>query len=113
MTPDRRDLLQGTLDLLILQTLALAPLHGWGIARRIQQLSADALAVQQGSLYPALHRLQERGWIRSRLGESDEGRPVKIYRLTAAGRRRLAEERSEWRRLASGVEAVLAAAGAR
>ncbi|MDA8019966.1 MAG: PadR family transcriptional regulator [Thermoanaerobaculia bacterium] len=104
-----RDLLQGTLDLLILKTLGLQPLHGWGIARRIQQLSSDVLQIQQGSLYPALYRLQDRGLLRSEWGQSDEGRQVKVYRLTEAGVQRLADETRSWREASAAVEAILAA----
>jgi transcriptional regulator len=104
-----RDLLQGTLDLLILKTLRLQPLHGWGISRRIQQLSSDVLQVQQGSLYPALYRLQEKGLLRSEWGQSDEGRQVKVYRLTEAGAQRLEEETDGWRQASAAVNAVLAA----
>jgi transcriptional regulator len=106
---ERTDLLQGTLDLLVLKSLLFGPLHGWGISKRLRQLSADALEVNQGSLYPALYRLEERGWIESAPGESPEGRRVKLYRLTAAGRRQFAAERESWRRFASAVEQVLAA----
>lgn len=109
MPAPKNDLLQGTLDLLILKTLTLRPLHGWGIARRIHQLSQDVLRVQQGSLYPALYRLQEKGLIRSQTGESDEGRPVRIYRLTHAGTQKLEQETSNWRSLSAAVELVLAA----
>lgn len=105
----KADLLQGTLDLLILKTLALEPMHGWGIAKRIQQLSKEVLTVQQGSLYPALYRLQDRGLIRSRKGESDEGRPVRIYRLTVKGRRRLDDGARSWRRMSAAVDHVLQA----
>ena len=104
-----RDLLQGTLDLLILKTLRLQPLHGWGISRRIQQLSDDVLRVQQGSLYPALYRLQDRGLLRSAWGQSDEGRQVKVYRLTDAGVRRLQEETANWRQTSAAVNSILAA----
>ena len=109
MAKTRKDLLQGTLDLLILKTLGLEPMHGWEIAKRIQQLSRDVLTVQQGSLYPALYRLQDRGLIRSRKGESDEGRPVKIYRLTARGRRQLESETASWRQVSAAVNHVLQA----
>jgi len=105
----RSDLLQGTLDLLILKTLRLGPLHGWGSGRRIQQLSADVLQVQQGSLYPALYRLQEQGLLRSEWGQSDEGRQVKVYRLTDEGLERLERETENWRTSSAAVEAVLAA----
>ena len=103
------ELLQGSLDLLILKTIALQPLHGWAISKRIRQLSDSALKVGQGSLYPALYRLRNRGLVRTRLAESEEGRPIKVYSLTAAGRRELETERQKWRRFADGVEAVLAA----
>ncbi|MEM7585597.1 MAG: PadR family transcriptional regulator [Acidobacteriota bacterium] len=109
MAKSQKDLLQGTLDLLILKTLRLEPMHGWGISKRIQQLSDDVLTVQQGSLYPALYRLQDRGWIRSRKGESEEGRPVKIYRLTAKGRRQLEAETASWQRVSMAVNRVLQA----
>ena len=109
MAKSQNEILQGTLDLLILKTLALEPMHGWGIAKRIQQLSRDVLTVQQGSLYPALYRLQDRGLIRSRRGESDEGRPVKIYRLTAKGKRQLESETAGWQLLSAAVNHVLQA----
>lgn len=101
------DLIQGTLDLLILRTLALEPLHGWGIAQRIRQISNEVLQVQQGSLYPALHRLEGRGWIRAEWGESDKNRRAKYYTLTAAGRRRLEREQADWARLSAGIALVL------
>ena len=107
--PRRTDLLQGSLDLLILKTLDLEALHGWAISKKIRLLSRDALEVNQGSLYPALYRLRDRGLIESKLGESEEGRPVKVYRLTAKGRKALARERQSWRRFSEAVEAVLAA----
>ena len=107
--PERKDLLQGTLDLLILRTLDLGPLHGWGIAKRIRQLSSEVLAVQQGSLYPALYRLQDQGWIRSEKDESDEGRTIKVYSLTPRGRRQLEKETESWRRLSAAIEQVLQA----
>ena len=103
------DLVQGTLDLLILKTLALEPRHGWAIAKRIQQVSKDALQVQQGSLYPALHRLEKRGWLRAEWGESDNGRQAKFYSLSAKGRKQLAEEESNWQRLAGAVAGILSA----
>jgi transcriptional regulator len=106
---ERTDLLQGTLDLLVLKSLVLGPLHGWGISKRIRQLSDDALQVNQGSLYPALYRLEDRGWIRAAWGVSPEGRRAKFYTLTAAGRRRFAEEQAGWRSFAAAVEQVLAA----
>jgi PadR family transcriptional regulator PadR len=106
---EKTDLLQGTLDLLILKTLALGPLHGWGIAKRIQQLSNDVLQANQGSLYPALYRLEDRGLIGADWGVSSEGRRAKFYTLTDAGRKQLATDRATWRRFATAVEAILAA----
>lgn len=106
---DRADLLQGTLDLLILKSLALAPLHGWGISKRIRQLSSDVLQVNQGSLYPALYRLENRGLISAEWGVSPEGRRAKFYTLTAAGRKEFARERAGWRHFSSAVEQVLQA----
>ena len=106
---DRADLLQGTLDLLVLKSLALGPLHGWGISKRIRQLSGDALQVNQGSLYPALYRLEDRGWISAEWGVSAEGRRAKSYTLTAAGRRQLAAEQAGWRHFSDAVELVLRA----
>ena len=105
----KTDLLQGTLDLLILRTLALGPLHGWGIAKRIQQLSDNVLQANQGSLYPALYRLEDRGLISAEWGISPEGRRAKFYALTREGRTQLAAERATWRRFATAVEAILAA----
>ena len=105
--PDRLDLPQGTLDLLILKTLALEPQHGWAIGQRIQQISHDALQVQQGSLYPALHRLERRGWIKSAWGASDNNRRAKYYTLTAAGKKQLAAERDNWGKLTAAVAEVL------
>lgn len=107
MTERRSDVIKGTLDMLVLQTLEREELHGWGIAKRIQQTSHDVLQINQGSLYPALYRLVERGWIQSRKGESAEGRAVKIYRLTADGRRQLASERASWEELSAAVNLVL------
>ncbi|MGH7667994.1 MAG: PadR family transcriptional regulator [Gemmatimonadaceae bacterium] len=106
---DRADLLQGTLDLLILKSLVLGPLHGWAISKRLRQLSSDVLDVGQGSLYPALYRLDDKGWIAAEWGTSPEGRRAKIYTLTAAGKKRLAEERAEWKRFAGAVEQILKA----
>ena len=103
------DLLQGTLDLLILRTLLLAPLHGWGISKRIQQMSRDVLEVNQGSLYPALYRLEERGLVTSDWGVSPEGRRAKLYTLTAAGRRRFVQEKASWRLFTAAVDHVLEA----
>ena len=105
--PQSTDLLQGTLDLLVLRTLALEPMHGWGVAQRIQQLSKDVLQVGQGSLYPALHRLEYRGWIRSDWGPSENNRKAKYYRLTTAGRKQLEAELAAWDRLSSAIASVL------
>jgi len=110
MAEARADMLQGTLDLLILKTLSLGPMHGWGVSRRIQQFSSDVLQVNQGSLYPALHRLERRGWIRSEWRPSENNRRAKFYGLTAAGGRELVEAHTEWRRFARAVEAVLGVA---
>ena len=107
--PVRTDLLQGTLDLLILRTLRLGPLHGWGISKLVQQLSGDVLQINQGSLYPALYRLEERGLITGEWGISPEGRKAKFYGLTAKGRTQLTAERATWRAFAGAVEAVLKA----
>jgi PadR family transcriptional regulator, regulatory protein PadR len=104
---DKTDLLQGTLDLLILQVAALGPLHGYAIAQRLNRISKDALQVQQGSLYPALHRLEKRGWLKAEWGATDSGREAKFYTLTAAGRKRLAVERTEWDRLSQAIALVL------
>lgn len=103
----KADLLQGSLDLLILKTLDLEALHGWAISKRIQLLSRDVLEVNQGSLYPALYRLRDRGLIESEWGESDEGRRIKIYRLTTKGTKALATERAGWRLFSDAVEAIL------
>ncbi len=102
------DLVQGTLDLLILRTLALGPMHGWGIAQRIRQVSGEVLQVQQGALYPALHRLEQQGWIQASWGESDNRRRAKFYLLTLPGRRYLEEERANWARLSAAIDLVLA-----
>ena len=110
MPKERIDLPQGTLDLLILKTLALEPQHGWAISERIQQISSDALRVQQGSLYPALHRLERRGWIKARWGSSENNRRAKYYELTRSGRRQLETEESDWRKLAAAVGQVLGTA---
>jgi PadR family transcriptional regulator PadR len=109
MTKPKSDLLQGTLDLLILKTLALEPMHGWGITQRIQQISDGALVVNQGSLYPALLRLEQRGWIDSEWGVSENNRQAKYYKLTRAGRKQLAEETENWRRLSIAIEQILQA----
>jgi len=103
------DILQGTLDMLILKAVSLGPLHGYGILLRIQQVSKDALQIPQGSLYPALYRLEHRGWIAAEWGESENKRKAKYYSLTAAGRRQLKAERQEWKRLAVAIGDVLAA----
>jgi transcriptional regulator len=107
MSADRIDLPQGTLDLLILKTLTLEPQHGWAISERVQQISKDALQIQQGSLYPALHRLERRGWIKARWGTSDNNRRAKYYELTRAGRKQLEVERTAWRKLTAAVAQIL------
>jgi transcriptional regulator len=108
MAADRSDVLYGTLGLLVIKTLAaLGPLHGYRIARRIEQISGDQLALNQGTLYPALLKLEQAGWIAAKWGESESGRRVKIYRLTAAGRKRLEHEEAEWQRAAGIVERFL------
>ena len=104
------ELLQGTLDLLILRTLSHESLHGWGIAKRIQQASRDILRINQGSLYPALYRLRDRGWIRADWGESSEGRRIKIYEITADGRGRLDLETANWEAVSAAVNHVLSGA---
>ncbi len=106
----RIDLPQGTLDLLILRTLALEPQHGWAISERIQQISSDVLRVQQGSLYPALHRLERRGWIKARWGTSENNRRAKYYELTKTGRKQLEVEKDAWDKLTAAVAQVLGAA---
>jgi PadR family transcriptional regulator, regulatory protein PadR len=108
MAFDKADLLQGTLALLILKMLRAGPLHGWGISKRIRMVSSDVLQIQQGSLYPALYRLEEQGWITAEWGISDEGRRAKFYKLTPRGRKQLAEEQATWRLFAKAVEQVLA-----
>jgi PadR family transcriptional regulator PadR len=105
--PDPTDLLQGTLDLLILKTLALEPMHGWGISQRIQQISKEVLHVQQGSLYPALHRLERQGWIQSEWGASENNRRAKYYSLTRSGQKQLERETANWNRLAAAVKLIL------
>ena len=107
MADSKAELLQGTLDLLILKTLALEPMHGWGIAQRIQQISREVFRVNQGSLYPALHRLEQQGWIASDWRDSENNRRAKYYRLTAAGRRQLAAEERNWERVAAAVARIL------
>jgi len=101
------DLLQGTLDLLILQTLVPGPMHGWGVAQRIQQISNDVLQIGQGSLYPALHRLEYKGWIRADWGSSENNRRAKFYSLTVRGKRQLETERETWERLSAAIGLVL------
>ena len=101
------DLVQGTVDLLIMKTIALEPLHGWAIAQRIRQLSDEILQVQQGSLYPALQRLERQGWITAEWGASDNNRRARFYRLTKAGRKKLEQEEAAWQRLSSGIGLVL------
>ena len=107
MGSDKSDLLQGTLDMLILKALAAGSMHGWGIAQRLRQMSGEVLQVQQGSLYPAVHRLERQGWIRSSWGPSENNRRARYYELTAAGRRGLAAETESWERLAAAVFQVL------
>ena len=108
MTPlEKADLLQGTLDLLILKVVALGPVHGYGISQRIRQISSEVLQVQQGSLYPALHRLEKRGWLDADWGESDKGRQAKFYKLSAKGRKQLAAEEETWNRLSRAVALIL------
>jgi transcriptional regulator len=105
--PQSTDLLQGTLDVLILQTLAPGPMHGWGVAQRIQQVSKEVLQIGQGSLYPALHRLEYKGWIQSGWGNSENNRRAKYYSLTAAGRKQLESELESWDRLSLAIGLVL------
>jgi PadR family transcriptional regulator len=105
--PKPSDLLQGTVDLLILKTLAREPMHGWRISRKIQELSDDVLAVGQGSLYPALHRLEHQGWIVAEWKESDQGRAAKYYAITRDGRQQLERELENWKRLSSAVGLLL------
>lgn len=104
---EKTDLLQGTLDLLILKVVALGPVHGYGIAQRIRQISQDVLQVQQGSLYPALHRLEKRGWIAADWGASDNGRQARFYRLSVKGRKQLVAEEATWNRLSKAVGLIL------
>jgi PadR family transcriptional regulator PadR len=111
MAPPKSDLLQGTLDLLNLQVVSLGPLHGYAVAQRLQQISREVLQVQQGSLYPALHRLEARGWLKAEWKATDTGRDAKFYDLTRAGRRQLENERANWNRLAAAIGLVLRAAG--
>jgi len=103
----KSDLLQGTLDVLILKIVALGPVHGYAIAQRLQQISRDVLQVQQGSLYPALHRVEKRGWVRAEWAASETGREARFYTLTREGRRQLDDQRANWNRLSAAVTAVL------
>ena len=103
------DLIQGTLDLLILKTVSLEPKHGWAIAKRIQQVSQEALQVTQGSLYPALHRLEQQGWLRARTGQTETGREAKFYSLTRTGRKHLDRELANWDRLSTAINLVVRA----
>ncbi|HIE92442.1 MAG TPA: PadR family transcriptional regulator [Acidobacteria bacterium] len=107
VTKSRTDLLQGTLDLLVLKTLSTGARHGWGISQRIHQMSKDVLQVNQGSLYPALHRLEQQGWIRARWGKSENNRQAKYYELTPRGRRQLDEEIENWVRLSTAVAGIV------
>ena len=107
MPTDKSDLLQGTLDMLILKIVALGPVHGYGISLRIRQISKEVLQVQQGSLYPALHRLEKRGWLTAEWGESDNGRQAKFYKLSSKGRKQLQAEESNWERLAQAVTQIM------
>lgn len=107
MAKPKSDLLQGTLDLLILKTLALESMHGWGISQRIEQISQGVLSVNQGSLYPALHRLEKQGWISSEWGNSENNRQAKYYKLTRTGKKQLAEETENWERLAAAIAMIL------
>lgn len=101
------DLIQGTLDLLILKTISIEPMHGWAIAKRIQQVSENALQVTQGALYPALHRLEQQGWISAKWGPTETGREAKFYRLTRAGSAQLKKELTQWERLSTGIGLVI------
>ena len=107
---NRIELLQGTLDMLILKIVALGPVHGYGISQRIRQISKEVLNVQQGSLYPALHRLEKRGWLSAEWGDSENGREAKFYKLSAKGRRQLTTEEASWNRLSQAVALILDAA---
>ena len=107
MNLQKSDLLQGTLDVLVLKIVALGPIHGYGIAQRIRQISKDVLQVQQGSLYPALHRLEKRGWLRAEWGEAETGREAKFYTLTRSGRKQLNAQTENWDRLSEAVTMIL------
>jgi transcriptional regulator len=107
MPIEKSDLLQGTLDMLILKIVTLGPIHGYGISQRLRQISKEVLLVQQGSLYPALHRLEKRGWLAAEWGESENGRQAKFYKLSAKGKQQLRKEESNWKRLAGAVASIL------
>jgi transcriptional regulator len=107
MKPEKSDLLQGTLDMLILKIVAMGQIHGYAISQRIQQISKDVLQVQQGSLYPALHRLEVRGWLAAEWGDSETGREAKFYSLTKAGRKQLQLETSDWERMSNAIALIL------
>ncbi|MBI4624049.1 MAG: PadR family transcriptional regulator [Verrucomicrobia bacterium] len=107
MDAEKSDLLQGTLDMLILKVVALGPIHGYAIAQRIRQISRDALQIQQGSLYPALHRLEKRKWLQAEWRDAESGREAKFYALTAAGRRQLKEEEESWARLSAAIGLIM------
>jgi len=107
MTQEQSDLLQGTLDMLILKIVALGPIHGYAISQRIQQISREVLQVKQGSLYPALHRLENRGWLKAEWGDSETGREAKFYSLTRAGRKQLESQTSNWERLSNAIALIL------
>jgi PadR family transcriptional regulator len=107
MPIEKSDLLQGTLDMLILKIVTLGPIHGYGISQRLRQISKEVLLVQQGSLYPALHRLEKRGWLAAEWGESENGRQAKFYKLSAKGRKQLDKEELSWNRLAEAVARIL------
>lgn len=107
MPPDRSDVLQGTLDLLVLRALAIEPMHGWGLAQRIEQMSGDVFAIQQGTLYPALQRMKRRGWVGSAWHVTENNRRARYYALTPLGRRQLDAERAQWERTAGAVNGVL------
>jgi len=107
MTKTKSDLLQGTLELLILKTLALGPMHGWGISQRIQQSSEGVLTINQGSLYPALYRLEQKGWVKTEWDNSENNRKAKYYELTKLGRKQLAEETENWERMSTAIKLIL------
>jgi PadR family transcriptional regulator, regulatory protein PadR len=111
MKSEKSDLLQGTLDMLILKVAAMGPIHGYAISQRIQQISSEVIQVQQGSLYPALHRLENRGWLKAEWGDSETGREAKFYSLTKAGKKQLQLEASNWDRLSNAVDLILQTEG--